>query len=153
MKFRDWDEERELDEAMGFVQKLDFQSKKKPKKSSSRNKITRDVNAPKDIKKAVETFVKGLDKVMKDWYKKMDYKNLELPTHEVSKGGRYYKVWRLDGPSKSIVAFIDTKEDFLGSIYKPASYRAPAKGIRGNVFSPQSGMEAINPHGLVIYWR
>lgn len=49
----------------------------------------------------------------------------------------------------SIYAFIDKE---TGDIFKPASWKAPAKGVRGNVFSPNDGLEAFgfNCMGLVF---
>lgn len=50
----------------------------------------------------------------------------------------------------NLVAFIDK---VTGDIFKPASWVAPAKGVRGNINSDQNGMEAITPEGNVIYLR
>lgn len=71
-------------------------------------------------------------------------------------GKKYFKVFREEIPHtphvdhhnhKTIVCFIDCE----GNIYKPANYKTPAKGIRGNVNSPENGMEAIQ--GFVRYLR
>lgn len=132
---------------------INFQDYKN-KKSSSKNIASRDVNEPKDMDKSIKIFLGELDKRMKEYYTRMKFTNLSKPEHSFTKGGRYIKVWRKSGPSKSIVAFIDNKEGpTYGSIYKPASYKAPAKGIRGNIFSTQNGMEAIGAQGSVIYFR
>lgn len=42
---------------------------------------------------------------------------------------KYLKVWYLSAGSKSIVMFVDEE----GKIFKPASHRSPAKGVRGNI--------------------
>lgn len=55
-----------------------------------------------------------------------------------TKGKKYIKILS----HGSVVAFIDPE----GNIYKPASWQAPAKGIRGNLFSEQGGKEAFNYH-------
>lgn len=49
-----------------------------------------------------------------------------------------------------LVAFIDSND---GAIYKPASWKAPAKHPRGNIASTQFGMEAITETGSVKYLK
>jgi hypothetical protein len=49
-----------------------------------------------------------------------------------SSGRKYHKIWMwIDGKRSSIHAFIDKKS---GEVYKPASIKAPAKGVRYNLF-------------------
>ena len=159
MKFKDWAEKKQIEEAMGFVQKLPYQMKNKPVekppvKSVSSTSLERKVNEPKDLMKAVDKYVAGVQKVHDDYYKK-NYSNLKPPKIEYSKGGRYIKVARVEktGQGKSVHSFIDTKEGpEFGNIYKPASWKAPAKGSRGNVFSTQNGLEAISIHGGGGVW-
>lgn len=52
--------------------------------------------------------------------------------------------------NRRIVCFIDFT---TGEIFKPASYKAPAKHSRGNVKSDKNGMEAIDGSGSVHYLR
>lgn len=48
-------------------------------------------------------------------------------------GKRYAKVFAVDTSfSRSVVAFVDMA---TGDIYKPASWKGPAKGVRGNVMT------------------
>ena len=71
MKFRDWDEKK-TNEAMGFVQKLPYQLKKKEKSTVGKvntSNITRKVDEPKDIKKAIIAYVKGVQEI----YNKNDF--------------------------------------------------------------------------------
>lgn len=44
----------------------------------------------------------------------------------------------------STYCFIDRA---TGDIYKPASYKAPAKGIRGNLFADDNGLTRCNHYG------
>jgi len=56
-----------------------------------------------------------------------------------SSGRRYHKVFMYrDGQRDSIHAFIDKK---TGDVFKPASFKAPAKGARYNVLNIQSREE------------
>lgn len=58
---------------------------------------------------------------------------------EITEGRRYFKLIANGGAS----AFVDKT---TGEIYKPASFAAPAKGVRGNVLSTSNGDEAL------VYW-
>lgn len=49
--------------------------------------------------------------------------------YEVEMARKYLKVWYKGDSTKSIVMFIDEQ----GNIYKPASHKAPAKGVRGTI--------------------
>jgi len=136
-------ESEELIEGMGFVQKLD----KKPAKKVKDTKMTQSVDTPKDIKKAVDMFVKGVQKMIDTDYKK-NYKNLKPPKVLVKKGGRYYKVSKKEqsGTGHSVYAFIDGKEGVtFGDVLKPASWKAPAKHARGNVFDGSWGLKYCGP--------
>lgn len=56
-----------------------------------------------------------------------------------SRGSKYHKVFMyIDGKRSSIHAFIDKK---TGDVFKPASLKAPAKGVRYNVLSIPSREE------------
>jgi hypothetical protein len=64
------------------------------------------------------------------------YMEDEFPTNpkkrlEVSEGGRYVKIAVVDS-QKSAWAFIDKSN---GDVLKPASWAAPAKGARANIFN------------------
>ena len=53
--------------------------------------------------------------------------------YNYSLGGRYIKVFKeKDGKARSVFAFVDGD----GNIYKPASWNAPAKGVRGRIENP-----------------
>ena len=58
-----------------------------------------------------------------------------------SSGRRYHKVFMyINGRRDSIHAFIDKK---TGDVFKPASIKAPAKGVRYNVLNIQSREEML----------
>lgn len=62
-------------------------------------------------------------------------------------GRTYIKLIAEDYGSKSAFGFIIINDNNLGKsgdILKAASWKAPAKGARGNVFSTDNGMEAID---------
>lgn len=61
------------------------------------------------------------------------------------KGGRYVRVWRTDGAFRLIFAFVCTK---TGDILKPATWKAPAKHARGNIFQA-SHATCTGPYGVL----
>jgi len=59
-----------------------------------------------------------------------------------------YKDGKPFSESRSVGAFVDIT---TGDVLKPASWKAPAKHPRGNIYSEQNGIEAISPSGQVRY--
>lgn len=77
--------------------------------------------------KIVEKYLEELTKAHKAYYAQ-NYPSLDAPTFSATYGKKYIKVIIFSG-QKSVHCFLD----FDGNIYKAASYKIPAKGIRGNV--------------------
>jgi hypothetical protein len=71
---------------------------------------------------------------------KTNYTNLIIPQLEVKEGKKYLKIVY----GGSVHAFVDK---ITGDIYKAATWAAPAKHVRGNIFSEQNGMENMNVYG------
>lgn len=88
-------------------------------------------------------FKEAYTALVEGYYKSMNY-NHDVKV-ELSEGKRYRRLTR-DG---SAVAFIDQN----GDIYMAASYKAPAKHVRGNINSEHSGMEAFGASGHVRYLK
>lgn len=51
-------------------------------------------------------------------------------------------------PSRSVHSFIDTQ---TGDVLKAASWKAPAKHARGNIFADDKGAFALTPRGGIRY--
>lgn len=51
---------------------------------------------------------------------------------------KYYKILRNDSNSTSVSAFVDKES---GAVYKPASFKTPAKGVRYNLLDKNSREE------------
>lgn len=47
--------------------------------------------------------------------------------YQITTGKKYYKVFFLSGGNKSVHCFVDKN---TGEVYKPASWKAPAKNVR-----------------------
>ena len=83
-----------------------------------------------------------------------NFPNLPVPTLEANEGRRYIKVNRTtyyEGPDGKMKknqecshAFIDRES---GDILKPASWSAPAKHGRGNLFDVTGGMAQMSAYG------
>lgn len=66
---------------------------------------------------------------------------------EASTGKRYVKLIRVDDRcnDRSVYAFVDTTN---GDVLMPASWRAPAKHARGNIFNEDNGLGCVGPYGI-----
>ena len=66
----------------------------------------------------------------------------------VEEARKYIKIWKEVPNNRSIHAFIDKE----GNVYKPASYKAPAKGIRYNLLTdPESCYQRADWAGGYLY--
>jgi hypothetical protein len=93
---------------------------------------------------AIENFRAVLEARVHAHYKK-NYPSLPLPSITVDLGSKFAKIvkGRNDGTT-SVHCFIEITS---GDIYKAATWRAPAKHVRGNINSEDSGMSAVGIHG------
>lgn len=81
---------------------------------------------------------KNFDEVLNEFFVKLrdrdneymakNFENLPLSNWDLSFGKRFVKIIR----SRSVYAFVEIDS---GDIYKPASWNAPAKHVRGNIFN------------------
>ena len=71
-------------------------------------------------------------------------------------GRKYIKVWQQgvwDGvirDSRSCYMFVDKND---GAVYKPASYKAPAKGVRFSIAGLLENYTICDPYGSFLYVR
>lgn len=59
-------------------------------------------------------------------------------------GNRYVKLVCLSGTGEYAWGFIDKTN---GDVLKSATYKAPAKGYRGNIFNSDNGLANVGPYG------
>lgn len=95
---------------------------------------------------AFEKFMKQVNYVFDEYWKTMGFTH-EKPTFEVVDGRRYVKVIRVDSTQKSVHLFVDKSEKNFGAVLRSATWKSPAKGNRGNIFSEVNGLEALTPFG------
>lgn len=74
-------------------------------------------------------------------YMKAHFSNLPLHKFTVQEGRKFIKVIK----DNSVYAFIDKTN---GDVLMPASWRAPAKHARGNIFNPDNGLDCTGPYGI-----
>ena len=76
------------------------------------------------------------------------YPNSPLPARVMARedGNKFTKLVTADvGPGKSAIAFVNLE---TGDIFKSASWKAPAKGVRGSVMAEDYGISCFGPCGV-----
>ena len=83
----------------------------------------------------IQNYLELLSQSSKEYHQE-HFKNILPETFEVSKGRKYYKVIKFftnkDGSKGEGNAFCFL--DKQGNIFKAASWKSPAKGVRGSLF-------------------
>ena len=94
---------------------------------------------------ALNAFMTGAQQIVNDDFKQ-NFPNLTPSLLIAKPGKKYVKVIckAQSGMSTSVWAFIN-KEN--GDILKPATWRAPAKHARGNVYDQYNGTRSVSPYG------
>ena len=104
----------------------------------------------KTSEETMEYVYSFLDQVNKNFQDYCDRARLGLIKEEhfavQTIGRKYIKISQFCGAGKarSVHSFINAN---TGDIYKPASWKAPAKHARGNIFSHRNGGEALAGNG------
>lgn len=99
-----------------------------------------------------EDFAKYVDTVQEvyDTYFAERFPTLNVPKVMVEpRGMRYKKVITDDGVQRIVHSFVEVE---TGLIFKPASWKAPAKHARGDI-RVNNGRDALTPHGSVHYLK
>ena len=101
------------------------------------------------LKEEIEEFASRVQDLINKHYDEQ-FPNLTAPTILVKFGRKYAKVIK-DGNSgnggqRSVYGFVDAH---TGDIYKAATWKAPAKHIRGSIFADDGGMSSCTPYGIV----
>lgn len=107
---------------------------------------------------ALEGFRAAAEGIARAHFDRNDY-TFAIPVIEIAKGGRKYAklIQTEDDPetgerraySSSVHSFV---EKATGDIFKPASFKAPAKHARGNIYR-DNGRNSMNDAAHVKYLR
>ena len=82
---------------------------------------------------------------------KTSHPNSDPYKFSIESGRKYHKiVMETESQSKSVHAFVDKK---TGEVYKPASYKAPAKGVRYQIETLVDNPSICDPYGSFLYVR
>lgn len=83
--------------------------------------------------KVAERFQGFVNKVQTEVAKhyKEKFTMLTVPDMEVEEGSKFYKVVTNNHSQRSVYCFVNKQ---TGDIYKAATWRAPAKHVRGSIF-------------------
>lgn len=90
-----------------------------------------------------ETFLAGCARISQEHSAK-HFPNNENSVFSYERGQRYIRVVRSDYGARSVHCFVDTT---TGDVLKAAGWRAPAKGVRGNIFDDKNGLGRMGPYG------
>lgn len=97
-----------------------------------------------EFNEALEKWMKAAQEKRTKEYKasfKIAYGRGYSPIMMAKEGRKHIKIIDTEkGKEKSTYAFIDKK---TGDILKPASWRVPAKGARGNIFAEDGGLNCV----------
>ncbi len=133
---------------------------KKIAKMSDSPMLTDDQRAQFDAK--VETYRQGAQRLHDAYWLEQKFTHNPGSTATVEDGGRYVRVYMVErswversdhskgekplteNSRKQIHTFIDK---LTGDILKPATWKAPAKHARGNLFDAHNGLATVNHYG------
>lgn len=88
-----------------------------------------------------QKFMVGVEKISHD----NAAKNITKPEFKAKFNKKYIRIERKDSKnSGSVHAFVDRQ---TGDVYKPASWKTPAKHARGNIFDNKNGLGFMGPYG------
>jgi|ERR1019366_1818082 hypothetical protein len=100
------------------------------------------VEKPAGFNEKLATFLAGSQRISDDYMTRMGYNG--RPKIEAADGGRYVRVSRVEPGSRSAHSFVDMTN---GDVLKPASWKAPAKVARGNIFDEKNGLGRMGEYG------
>ena len=86
----------------------------------------------------------------------LDSSSVVYTNFEYEVGRKYIKVWSylvVDGERRSGRSCYMFVEKETGACYKPASYKAPAKGIRFYIEQLADNPDLCDPYGSFLYLR
>ncbi len=102
------------------------------------------VTTTPEFDKAFDEWLKAAQKIVDDYYKKA-FDGKQGKTLSYTKGPKRYKIISTnESGHQSVWAFIDKT---TGDVLKPASWKAPAKGARGNILDKDKGLRRLTAYG------
>ena len=103
------------------------------------------------LKEEIEEFASRVQQMVNEHFRER-FPNLTPPTISIKFGRKYAKLIRESSTGargntqKFVYGFVDAHN---GDLYKAASWKAPAKHIRGSIFADDGGMSSCTPYGII----
>jgi hypothetical protein len=94
----------------------------------------------RDLKRHIELFFEGVKRISTD-HMQANFPTLSLPVFELQELNKRYRIIR----DHSAFCFVDKA---TGDVLKSASWAAPAKHARGNIYDEHNGLSRITPYGV-----
>jgi hypothetical protein len=101
-----------------------------------------------EFERKLDLWLEGAQKIVNTYFQQHLRVLWELQKHDVLElrpGRRYVKVIALSSVLSRVFAFIDKTN---GDVLMAASWKAPAKTARGNIFNPDDGLSCVTPFGI-----
>ena len=97
-----------------------------------------------DFETKLASFVEGVNELYNE-YMDARFPNNPRETIEIGGGRKYIKLVKVsEGRVRSVYCFVDSTN---GDVLKAASFKAPAKHARGNIFNDDNGLGGVGPYG------
>lgn len=97
-------------------------------------------NVPNKFDGALSSWLAKAQEIVSQ-HTRENFPNLPIPTLEIAGGKKFIKISKTDGAGRSVYAFVEVA---TGDVLKAASWAAPAKGARGNIYTDKLG---VGPYG------
>lgn len=97
-----------------------------------------------DFETALKDFVNGCQEIIDEDQKK-NFPNIARRVLSIDPRKKYVRIVVSSSEyDRSVYCFVDKT---TGDVLKSASWKAPAKGVRGNIFNPDHGLTRMGPFG------
>ncbi len=99
-----------------------------------------------DFNEALKLYIDGQQAIINAYWTRSGYTHSAPPAVTGTDGKRYVRIVKTaaNGSGRSAMAFIDKT---TGDVLKSASWKAPAKHSRGNIFDKYNGLETASAFG------
>jgi hypothetical protein len=103
-------------------------------------------DTPDGYEEKLKKFVAGVKEIIEAYGRQQNFKSLMNVNIKINEGKVYDKITSTeDGDSANkIYCFINRSN---GDILKPATFKVPARGPRGNLFDGSNGLKRMGPYG------
>jgi len=92
------------------------------------------------IKEQINNYVQEIQQASDNEWKALNYDPNNKPSFSYTFGPKYAKILYVYSGQTSVHCFVD----YEGNIYKVATWRTPAKGIRGHILNPIKPLLSID---------